>query len=796
MGKLKSTFNPASMTSASLTQLSSANVSYSRIAQLSADELNQLAESFFIGFNQPGNKLDYTPTSRGVTLYRVCYVIETDAKNGPQTVSGLLAIPDNPATPSTAPRELPLAMYNHGTVFDRRAVPSEVVLKDSNGAWQVGSFETFLDLCRLTDAGYALIAADYVGEGINTAQEGYSVREVSNAAMLGMIEASRSILADLTIRPGQLFVNGWSQGALNTQFITQQLETLAIPVAASAVAAPMNNWLGSFKWAYSLDLQSKDSDSGKPSVIPDDPAPWLPLAMGLAISSYEHWYELDGLFDSMLRDKIIPDRQFDASGNIIDNPKTYTYVNNPLGLTYRQVIRNFTKNYSTVPYNQNFSNILWDVGVPQEPAQNGSPGLIWTTVPGFTVKEMLIEGIFEAPQNDLISGFLRQLKNNSVQYWNYTTPLRAWYGDNNGDEALPTNLVNPDMAIFGGSKVSLVPVADGSHREAFLNALYASPENPGGTDQNLIDWFDSFRKPDVAPPVLQLADNSLQVVSDDFGLLPVLLEATQQQGERPLHVQILRVRQDGSSEVIGSLGGTTAVAGQLQSLGSERVLLQVGEKLGFQLLSRSGDGIETATTEIRAREGGAGFEVVLNDGSGSQAASLQFGVMADPLRFTPSLLDRLAAPQAAASDGLLQLRAGQILDLQITSDCDFDNRLGFVRLNLDPVTGLPLDSVGEQRIAINSAAFRDQIDDLLDPGFQINQSGRQVSSPQQWTVSQDGLYAAVLITPEGNVFCGAAGSTDQQMRRLGQNRLGFEDLKGTVSDYDWNDVVVEITGVN
>ena len=784
------------MASASLTQISSANVSYSHIAHLSADELNQLAESFFIGFNQPGNKLDYTPTTRGVTLYRICYVIETDARNGPQAVSGLLAIPDDPATPSDAPRELPLAMYNHGTVFDRRAVPSEVVLKDSNGAWQVGSFETFLDLCRLSDAGYALIAADYVGEGINTSQEGYSVREVSNAAMLGMIEASRSILADLNVNPGQLFLNGWSQGALNTQFITQKLETLAIPVAASAVAAPMNNWLGSFAWSYSLDLLKQEAAAGEPGVNPDDPAPWLPLAMGLAIASYEHWYELDGLFDSMLRDKIIPDRQFDASGNIIDDPETYTYTNNPKGLTYREVIRNFTKNYSTVPYDSNFSNILWKVLVPQSSAQEGSPIFEETTVPGFTVKEMLIEGIFEAPQNDLVSGFLRQLRNNSVQYWNYTTPLQAWYGDNDGDEALPSDLVDPDMAIFGGSKVSLVPVANGSHREAFLNMLYASPDNPGGTDQNLIDWFNGFRKQAAAPAALQLADNTLQVVSDDFGLLPVLLEATQQQGERPLHIQILRLRNDGSSEIIGSLGGTTAVAGQLQSLGSERVLLQVGERLGFQLLSRSGNAIDTSTTEIRAREGGAGFEVTLRDGSGPQAASLQFRVDAAPQQFTPSLLDRLAAPQAAAADGLLQLRAGQVLNLAITSDSAFTNTLGFVRLNRDPITGLPLSSVGEQAIDINSDTFRSQIDSLLDPGFQFSQGGRTISSTLEWTVAQDGIYAAVLITPEGNVFCAAPGSSDQQMRRLGQNRLGFEDLKGTVSDYDWNDLVVDITGVS
>jgi hypothetical protein len=693
-------------------------------------------------------------------------------------------------------------MYNHGIVFNQDEVPSQMLFQDINDKWRVESGETLLDLCRLTDAGYALIAPDYIGLGINHLQEGYSVMDVTNVAMLGMIEASRSVFADLNIRPSQLFLNGWSQGALNTQSLTQELQALAIPVAASAVAAPFNNWFGSFKWTNTLKPIEQNSDSGMFGINPYNPAPWLPLSTGMVIASYEYWYALDGLFDVIIKDKVIPDRQFNINGNIIDDPSSYAYSNNPDRLTYRQVIKEFVNDYRSIrfPPDGQFSNLNWDVGISKYKfsEQGGANDFNWTTVPGFTSKEMLVDGLFDQPQHELIEEFKFLLGINTPQVFNYETPLRAWYGT--GDEALPADLVNPDMATYGGLNVSLVPVTDASHRETFLNALFASPKNQGGTSENLIDWFESFRKPDLELPSLQLVNKSLQVISGDFGLLPVLIEATQQLGERPLHIQILRIRKDDSAEVIGSLGGT---AGQLQFLGRERVLLQVGERLGFQLLARDDNSTDTFTTEIRPRAGGSGFDVVLKHDNELETASLQFAVSTSASQFSYSMLDRIAAPQAGAADGLLQLTAGQTVKLTINSESSFVNTLSFVRLNLDQVTGMPLNSAGYRSTDINSADFRKMVlndltngpfalDELLDPGFQFSQGGRTVSSNLQWDVTQSGIYAPVLITGGGNVFCGAPGSIDQQMRRLGQNRFGFEDLKGRLSDYDWNDLVVDV----
>ena len=751
-------------------------ISYELIGALTASELRALIAAGLPAFNAPKEQpLSLPVLSRGATLYRVYYSIDVNQSGSPtrQDVSGLLMVPGAPSEVVKPVEEMPLAIYNHGTLFNRQQSASNVVYK-KDGAWEVGSFETLLNVGLLANQGFALIAADYVGYGLNTAAEAYGVKQPSTAAIVDFLAASRSVFSALGVRPGQLFVNGWSQGGLNTQWALQGLEALKIPVAAAAAESPFNEMEQTFRWWLSRRI-----DDPKQA---QDPAPYLPLCVALLLVSYETWYGLNGLTDALVKDEVIPEGK-DSEGNA---------VSNPAGVTYREVIKNFGKyGDNAVTFDPpNFSNYKWQVQV----IRNGQA--IRTTIPGFAGEDMMVQGVLDQPEG-VVRTFLQQLKADSPRYWTYDTPFKLWYGLQ--DEALPPELVAPGIAVEGGPDVTLVPVLDASHRQTFLNAHLASAQSPAGTNQNLIDWFQSIRKAVPAVPHLVLSDNKLMVVSEDFGLLPLLVDVQQQQGERPLHVQILRTRRDGRSEVIGSIGGTTALANQLQLLGSERVLLQVEDRLDFQLLSRNGGSIDTSSTEIRTRADGSGFDVTLRDGGGLQGSSLQFGVVMDPLDVNSTPLDRIAAPQATAAEGLLQLRQGQRLGLTVTTDCAFDNRLGFVRLNLDPVTGQPLNTVGDQQIALNSAQFREQIDSLLSPDFQIRQSGRKVSSGLEWNVSQDGIYAAVLITPLGQVFCGVSealsGGNSQQMRLLGQNCFGFEDLVGPVSDFDWNDLVFRIVNI-
>ncbi len=747
-------------------------ISYEVIRPISASELTTLLAGEFTTSNKPIAQPLIPPVlTRGVTLYRIFYTIniENPKFSTSQIVSGLLMLPEGGDKQGQPIQDLPLVIYNHGTLFSReQSASNAVVIKD--GILTVGSAETLFNIGLLAEQGYALLAPDYLGYGVNFIDEAYGIKQPTTTAIVELLEASRSVLSTLGVRPKQLFLNGFSQGGLNTQWATQKLEALKIPVAAVAVQAPFNELEETARWWLSRTMANPR--------LPLDPGPWVPLTAGMLLKSYESWYGLEGLVDAVVKNEVIPEG-INSLGNLVTNPKA---------VTYREIIKLFAQEGDkAVQFDppSMFSNDQWQVQVIRDGQS------IHTTIPGFAGQSMLVDGALDQPVG-VVRKFLDLLERDSPRYWTYSTPLKAWYGLS--DEALPPNLVAPGMADAGGSEVTLAPVIGASHRQTFLNSLLASAAHPGGTNENLIDWFASFRKTAPITPSLVLIGTSLQVVSNDFGVIPISLQTTAQQGERPMHIQILRTRLDGRSEAIGNLGGTSGDSSQLQSIGSERVLLQVGEKLSFQLLSRSGNGFDIFSTEIRARAQGGGFDVTLSDGS-SQAANLQFSVFTDPLDRTLSLLDSIAAPQGGISDGLLQLIQGESLKLQITTDSAFKNRLGFVRLNLDPITGLPLETVGEQGIVINSPRFSEQIDSLLDPGFQITQGGRNVSSIFEWNVSQDGIYAPVLITQEGNVFCGASMSNSAignlQMRMLGENCFGFEDMKGQLSDYDWNDMVIK-----
>ncbi len=778
-------------------RIAASGISYDLIGTLSAAELNQLVVSAFPFFNYPEQRLLVPDVKRSATLYRVNYTIEVDRPGLPshQVVSGLIALPSDES--GGEPRAMPLVSYQHGTVFNRSEVPSRVVEKvvdaSGNPQWQVGSRETLFNVAQMVNAGYALIAPDYIGLGINNSEESYTLKDATNPSVLGMLEASRSILAELGVQPKQLYLSGWSQGALNSAWMTQLCESLAIPVAATGLAAPPLDWHGEFLWDRELDLKYTGDPSNPINL--DVPAPWKPLGWSKAIQSYEYWYQLSGLFEELISDDVIPDRNLiSGSGDL----GAKTFETNIYKLTYRDVTREWTKDYSSVllPPEAPFDNLTWTVRIPDSKRKPGDPET--TTVPAFTVKEMLVKGALDGEQSVNVGAFLDRLKFNTAKDWDYKTSVKAWFGTDDVD--LPAELVNPALDIDGGPNFSLVPVEGGTHRLALLNALYATPQNPGGTDKSWLEWFTTKRNPLATPPQLVLNNQQLRVTCEEFALLPLLVDVQQQQGERPLHVQIRRIRQDGTSEVIGSIGATTSTGGQLQTLGQNGVLLQVGDRLGFDLLAREGGDVVASRTEIVANPDGGGYGVTVMTDAGQQPASLVLSLRTDRDAFSPSQLDRIAAPQSSAADGLLQLKQGQVLQLQVTSDCSLVNRIGFVRLNSDPVTGLPDYTVGSQQIPIGSSAFHDQIDALLAPSFLHQQSGRSLVSDLQWTVNEAGTYAPVLITSEGNVFSIGNRDTDltseQHLRLLGTNTFGFEDLNGRISDWDWNDVVVSVTGLS
>jgi hypothetical protein len=465
------------------TEIVSSNSCYQLLGHLTAQQLADISDlpangyQGWSAFNDPNhlsNKtLAFKTPTRGVSLYRIWYANDTNNTYGNQQVSGLLAVPDNDALAPTKQRALPLVLFQHGTTFSRDTVPSNVVTFDSSGApIKVNSAETFFNICQLASSGYALLAADYVGLANSKIPEGYIVKPVTLGAINGMLDSGRLVMESLGLSPQQLFLNGWSQGAVNTQWAVQNYENLGVPVSAAAIQSPFNNLLDTFKQWTTPQL-------------PGDPANgnWTPLTVAMFVYANAIWSGHPELFDALIKDEIVPGL-------------------NPDKITYREFLQDFAKDHSILDFTQSTSQ-FWRVLI----LRNGASK--WSDVPVFTGQQCLTEGVFSQQLNALVSDFLRTLVSDSPLNWKYKTPLRAWYGTQ--DEALAPRLVDPDLAIFGGTNVSLVPVQNGDHRWNFLNSLYASADNIAGTDQNIISWFNSHLSPGKTSAQLTLEGQDIAV---------------------------------------------------------------------------------------------------------------------------------------------------------------------------------------------------------------------------------------------------------------------------------------------
>lgn len=160
-----------------------------------------------------------------VKLYKVTYdSILPESSNQPVTGTGLVAIPDVKAS------RFPMISYQHGTVFDRSEVPSQV-----NKSELID--ETKLMLAVFASQGYVVIAADYFGLGDSTLPNTYFVPGATEQACLDMLSASRAVLKAENKETTHMFLHGWSQGGYNTLRFLKRLETIGETVTAASTAA-------------------------------------------------------------------------------------------------------------------------------------------------------------------------------------------------------------------------------------------------------------------------------------------------------------------------------------------------------------------------------------------------------------------------------------------------------------------------------------------------------------------------------------------------------------------------------
>jgi hypothetical protein len=186
-------------------------------------------------------------------------------------------------------------------------------------------------------------------------------------------------------------------------------------------------------------------------------------------------------------------------------------------------------------------------------------------------------------------------------------------------------------------------------------------------------------------------------------------------------------------------------------------------------------------------------EILLNldDGGAPDADFNDLVVKIRSVNFTPDPDYVIALPQINATAGLLDLtRFGETgLYLNIETYSAGVNTLSFVKVEVDPFTGLSVSGVS----ASAGAGFLEAVrDNLVD--FSYTLGGEGASGSVFWDPAEAGLYAPVLISANGDLFTfGATGGSDglAHLKVLGQNSFGFEDLQASKgADWDFNDFLL------
>lgn len=399
-------------------------VNIDRSSRVGATRLDAQVAKAYPLFNKPAILPSFDAQKDGarsdVDLHRIVTHTVVPETGERLKISGLLAVP------AGIRGELPLVSWQHCTILSFDQVPSNLT-RLADPAYELtdaaDSLETLFNVQRFAGRGYAVIAADYVGKGPfrDGRGEGYAVKGVSVRTCIDMLAAGQDAMRSLGLRPSKLFLHGWSQGALNTQWLHQALRAKSYPIAATAVASPFNDLTEA--WSFWAGFQTFALPQGVTSypALPD----WISLCMIIALGSYQLQYKLTGLLRSAVRPE------------------------------FQDIALKFWKDYRA-----DFD--------PSKPFPTGS--------------DLLVPGFFDHATDDRNSAFLRHLAANRSSYWNYDAPIRFHYGL--ADEAIHPAMVFRALSA-GGRFASGIPVAGGSHRATFLAGLYGDRPTLGGSDNVL-----------------------------------------------------------------------------------------------------------------------------------------------------------------------------------------------------------------------------------------------------------------------------------------------------------------------
>jgi hypothetical protein len=241
-----------------------------KLSKISNEELQQFLYGAPTPFENYQGK--FQVPQNGLTLYKLTYQTSIPEKqNKLVQATGLIAVPDQ------AKAGVPMISYQHGTVFGKKEAPSNIE----------ASMEMKLILSQFGGQGFVCIGADYVGLGDSQEPNSYFSKKVTEEACMDMYAAANEFLKNKNIQPGPFFTMGWSQGGYNNMIFLRRLEEAKIKVTASATAAAP------------VDLNFFLT-RGLANPRPFD-AVYTPAAFGNLLFSVEHYYNLPGLTQSVIR---------------------------------------------------------------------------------------------------------------------------------------------------------------------------------------------------------------------------------------------------------------------------------------------------------------------------------------------------------------------------------------------------------------------------------------------------------------------------------------------------------------
>ncbi len=234
------------------------------IGRYDVDRLNAVLTTELADFSS--YPMTYPPARYAVNLYRVTYPsVIPEQGNRPTVATGLLAIPE------TGEKMMPMISYQHGTVYQKREVPS----------FPDESMETRLMLAQFAGQGYVVIGADYFGMGLSTENDSYIVKASQQQACLDMYFAALAALDEQNIQVTDFFIAGWSQGGFVTMAFLEKLESLGIAVKAASTASAPTEALAMFN---ALLLFPRPTDVS-----------WTSVVFILSAFSFEEYYRVPGL---------------------------------------------------------------------------------------------------------------------------------------------------------------------------------------------------------------------------------------------------------------------------------------------------------------------------------------------------------------------------------------------------------------------------------------------------------------------------------------------------------------------